>query len=599
VRDTLETWLVIGGGLFATILGVTLGWWRPILFYPFTAAWNLLLYQLDLRREDQPTLLRWHSAFWDQKQRLPLYGLHDHLLLLLERDEQEAELALAYLATSNQRSVAQQVQVERDAQRLERCAGVMALRSVHRHLGQSQFSDAPTAALLYNFAQISQDVDAALNQTTAYNQRQALQNVNERLARLERQLAQSNGRYAPRFYTIAHRWQRIVADRIQELTQASETRQEINSPYVIGMPLSPEQEIFVGRRQISLDIERFLLMPNCPPLFLYGQRRMGKTSLLNNLGRLLPSTILPLFVDLQGPAAWASDHTGFLYSLAQAMISSARVQRGLRLPYLSREALGGDPFVYFDEWLNELEQVLADHDLQTVLLALDEFEALDDALQKGRLEETAVLGLLRHIIQHRPRFKLLLAGSHALAEFQHWASYLINVRLLHLDYLHENEARQLIERPIQEFPLRYEPAASQRVLDLTRGHPFLVQLLCHEIVALKNQQPPSERRLAQLVDVETAVAQALAHGDLYFADIYYNRVDEAGLAILNALAAQGEGGQLSQAELSQQLPQIDTLNQTLTRLQQRELVENSSGGYRFQVELVRRWFDQMAQPVSR
>lgn len=599
VRDTLETWLVIGGGLLATILGVTLAWWRPILLYPFTAAWNLLLYQLDLRREGQSSLLRWHSAFWDQKQRLPLYGLHDHLLLLLERDEQEAELALAYLATSRQRQVAQLVQVERDAQRLERCAGVMALRSVHRHLGQSQFSDAPTAALLYNFAQISQDVDAALNQTTAYNQRQALQNVNERLARLERQLAQSNGRFAPRFYTIAHRWQRIVADRIQELTQASETRQEINSPYVIGMPLSPEQEIFVGRHQISLDIERFLLTPNCPPLFLYGQRRMGKTSLLKNLERLLPSTILPLFVDLQGPAAWASDHTGFLYSLTQAMISSARVQRGLRLPYLSREALSSDPFVYFDEWLNELELVLAGHNLQTVLLALDEFEALDDALQKGRLEETAVLGLLRHIIQHRPRFKLLLAGSHALAEFQHWASYLINVRPLHLDYLHENEARQLIERPIQEFPLRYEPTASQRVLDLTRGHPFLVQLLCHEIVALKNQQPPSERRLAQLVDVETAVAQALAHGDLYFADIYYNRVDEAGLAILNALGTQGEGGQLSQAELIQQLPQIGTLTQTLTRLQQRELIENSSGGYRFQVELVRRWFAQMAQPVSR
>ena len=46
---------------------------------------------------------------------------------------------------------------------------------------------------------------------------------------------------------------------------------------------------------------------------------LGKTSLLNNLGRLLPSTIVPLFIDLQGPASRASDHAGLLYNLARAM----------------------------------------------------------------------------------------------------------------------------------------------------------------------------------------------------------------------------------------------------------------------------------------
>jgi hypothetical protein len=58
------------------------------------------------------------------------------------------------------------------------------------------------------------------------------------------------------------------------------------------------------------------------------------------------------------------------------------------------------------------------------LLALDEFEALDDALRKDRFSEQAVLGMLRHLIQHRPRFKVLVAGSHTLEEYQHWASYL-------------------------------------------------------------------------------------------------------------------------------------------------------------------------------
>src|SRR4030095_11613776 len=87
-----------------------------------------------------------------------------------------------------------------------------------------------------------------------------------------------------------------------------EQRQEIESPYIVGVPLTAQQDIFVGRVDISAQIERLLLSRQCPPLLLYGQRRMGKTSLLNNLGRLLPSAIVPLFVDAMGPVSLASDH---------------------------------------------------------------------------------------------------------------------------------------------------------------------------------------------------------------------------------------------------------------------------------------------------
>lgn len=112
-------------------------------------------------------------------------------------------------------------------------------------------------------------------------------------------------------------------------------------------------------------------------------------------------------MDLQGPASQAGDHAGFLYNLAREMIRSADRQRGLTLPSLSRESLAGDPFTRFDEWLDEVEQSL---ETNTALLMLDEFESLDDALAAGRFSETAVLGMLRHLIQHRPRFKSLLAG---------------------------------------------------------------------------------------------------------------------------------------------------------------------------------------------
>ncbi|MFH7028287.1 MAG: hypothetical protein ACHBN1_23520 [Heteroscytonema crispum UTEX LB 1556] len=244
-----------------------------------------------------------------------------------------------------------------------------------------------------------------------------------------------------------------------------------------------------------------------------------------------------------------------------------------------------DPFTCFDEWLDQVEQTLEQN---TALLMLDEFEVLDSAISKGRFDEQDILGMLRNLIQHRPKFKVMIAGSHTIEEYQRWASYLINVQVVHISYLKEDEARQLIEHPVKDFTLRYEPDASDRVLQLTRGHPFLVQLLCAEIVALKNEQDPSIRRLANLKDVEAAIPHAFSSGGFFFADIQNNQVDAIGLAILRFIAAQGENATVSRKTILQQFP--DVAQNSLKLLLQRELIEEVESGDRFQVELIRRWF---------
>ncbi|WP_180277560.1 AAA family ATPase [Nostoc sp. 'Peltigera malacea cyanobiont' DB3992] len=551
-------------------------------FYPFVTLCNSLLYQFDKQRTDNKTILRWHSAFWDELQYIPLIGLDKHLILVIERNPVQGQAAVEYLNNSHQRWAAQAAQIELDIRGLESCANVEAIRNAHRNLATSELGN-PLNTLLNIFSRISQDVDAALNQQSIYNQRQALNIVTDILNAQLREITRSSNDYAPRLYPIAQSWLNVITIHIEELVKATELEQEIDSPYINGNPITLEQEIFTGRDDIGLRIEQLLLDRRRPPLLLYGQRRMGKTSLLNNIGKLLPSNIIPMFVDLQGAPSSASDHAGFLYNLAKEMEKSAKKQ-GLTLPCLAREVLKSDPFTYFYEWLDNVEQALEQN---TALLALDEFEVLDNAIAKGRFDEQDVLGMLRHLIQHRPRFKVLLAGSHTLEEYQRWASYLINVQVVHISYLKEAEARQLIERPVKDFTLRYEPNAVERVLQLTRCHPFLVQLLCAEIIVLKNEQDPSIRRLATLADVEAAIPEALQSGGFFFADIQNNQVDATGQAILRFIAAQGEGAIVSHQTLLQQFPDADI---TFNLLLQRELIEEVDDGYRFQVELIRRWF---------
>jgi hypothetical protein len=95
------------------LLGLTLAWWRPVLLYPFLAAWNILLYHADEQYSSgRSSLLRWHSAFWDEFQRLPLLGLDQHLILVAERNPVEGQAAIECLATSRQRWAAQKAQNE-------------------------------------------------------------------------------------------------------------------------------------------------------------------------------------------------------------------------------------------------------------------------------------------------------------------------------------------------------------------------------------------------------------------------------------------------------------------------------------------------------
>ena len=96
------------------------------------------------------------------------------------------------------------------------------------------------------------------------------------------------------------------------------------------------------------------------------------------------------------------------------------------------------------------------------------------------------------------------------------------------------------------------------------------------------------RRFATLADVAAAVPEALKSGSFFFADIERNQVDDAGRIVLRCMAAQGEGVATARTQLAEVSP--TDLDITLKRLLQRELIEPVDNGYRFQVELIRRWF---------
>ncbi|MBL9009009.1 MAG: hypothetical protein JNJ46_32410 [Myxococcales bacterium] len=90
-----------------TVLGLLLGWGqrflRPLVVHRLLTLWNGALERADRQRARSPSLLRWHSAFWDEGNEAPLRGLDRYLRLVRQRSPVEARAAAAYLSTTPQR----------------------------------------------------------------------------------------------------------------------------------------------------------------------------------------------------------------------------------------------------------------------------------------------------------------------------------------------------------------------------------------------------------------------------------------------------------------------------------------------------------------
>lgn len=560
-------------------LALTFNVWLPLLLYPLSVIYHGILLMLD-RQETQGPLkyFRYHTLFWSEIQRLGWHKLDQHLVLLAERQPEMADIVFSLAVRRGQVAAVRRAQIELAARQMDACRSLEEIAAVHRRLPAGELAG-PASAIIHQFVELSQNVLSALPPASGHYAQTQLGAALKRLKTIQNELIVNGQPEAQRFAPIAGHWQHILD---QDLIQMDASGL-LPSPYVRGSPLGANEEVFVGRLDVMKRIEQVLMSPNSASILLYGQRRMGKTSLLLNLERILPSHILYSFVDCQACAS-ASNYIELTYCIAAQIKRSVERQGRFQAP-----AMEYSQWVYRQnqaaEWLEALERLLEEKNLY-LLMNLDEIEALIPLFDKPDLAAT-FLSQLRYAIQHRPRFKIVLASSHTLDEIQQWSNYLVNLQVVKLGYLNEAEARHLIESPVPGFPLRYDPDALSRVLALTRAQPNLVQVLCSELVHLKNTQPASLRFVASAQDVEQAAAQTLETGGFFFAD-YQRQVPAEALPMLRHLAGLGAGAGISaEAWLA---AFAEGFEQNLNILLRRDLVELTPAGYSFQIELVRRWF---------
>jgi hypothetical protein len=375
----------------------------------------------------------------------------------------------------------------------------------------------------------------------------------------------------PSFQPLASRWLDIVKAEERECRKRIAFT-PIPNPFVAGNPLQlRDHDLFKGRRDIIIAIEENIINPGQrPALLLYGRRRIGKTSTLLNLPRLLSSQFVPVFIDCQN-AMWRESDTTFCYHLARAILSEIPGKPGMpELDLFERY-----PFTKLDENLDRIED-LSRRAGKQILLTFDEYEKLEEGVASAKISAD-VFNQFRNIVQHRERIVVLFSGSHRFEEMRrvNWADYLINVKTLELSFLSPEDGRELLIRPVAGFNMDYESGVVDKILALTHCQPYLLQAVASELVNYLNSR---KRLVVTADDLEGAIERVLVTAQAYFFYLWAEDCSDSEREVLTELA--GEEAKPSQYGLQQS---------ALRNLCRKEILEHTPNGYRFAVELFRLW----------
>ncbi len=422
--------------------------------------------------------------------------------------------------------------------------------------------------LLSEFMNISQEVISANNASSYFRKSEMMAKPIEMLENFRTRLSREDAETATAFGAVIENWLSILHTARKTLREEARKEGEIPQEYIAGPSLKPEdaKDRFKGRNDVFREIEMLVLSAQRPTLLLYGQRRTGKTSLLRYMPRKLGTQIVPVLIDMQ-KSLQSVTLSGLAENMAKQIKEEAQNLLREALPDPNAETLKNDPFIALDQWFDDIEKIVKD---RTILLCLDEFERLQEIVEETK--SRAPLNFLRSITQNRKRWGLLFSGSHFVDELAaYWSDYLIGTRTVKLDYLKEDEASELIRKPVQDFPDIYEDETVETVFHLTQGQPMLTQLLCYEIVERLNRK---KKQRAYPEDAEAVILKAFEAAGQYFIEFWSNLSDTErnSLIILANKDLQGE-----------------TDADALKRLVRRGVIVRNNDAHIIRVPLIQRW----------
>lgn len=308
----------------------------------------------------------------------------------------------------------------------------------------------------------------------------------------------------------------------------------IDNPYTTGTPLHNSQMCYGREAPLAYLHDNLTRTTAQTVLVLYGQRRSGKTTLLNQLVKTdMLAQHVAVMVDMQN-LAYEFEIGRFFFKISYWICKTMR-KKGLPVPepvqqdFVSASGMS-DPLFSFELFLDQVENFL---DKRQLILLLDEFEELEALVRNGRLQPE-IFKYLRSLMQERPYIHFLLSGTQQISRLtRHYWSVFFNIALHHQlsSNISPEGAIDLITRPVAGF-LEYEPQVVNKIRMLTADQPYMIHLVCRALVDHCNKM---QKNYATINDVNLLLTEVLATGHIHF-DWLWDRFAKAEQLLLQAIA---------------------------------------------------------------
>jgi hypothetical protein len=367
------------------------------------------------------------------------------------------------------------------------------------------------------------------------------------------------------------------------------------NPYIAGNPVG-NGDAFIGRSDIVKKVLQVFSRPQENAIVLYGQRRIGKTSVLQYLKKTLSQDkstgqYFPIYFDLQDKAtATLSD---VLTELANTIASELQ---------LAKPQLGNDILHNFQyQWLPQIVAQLPKE--SALVLLFDEFDVLAaDSAQNAGAE---FFPYLRQLLASDPahlNFVFVIGHNTVYKTFfiNNWNRLLLslfqNIIIFNVNLLTKKETFELIRLSEKTSPLKWSEATLERIWQLTNGHAFFTQQLCSFAWETAYDDGDFTNEIITPDIIDSIIDDAL-NASRHAFEWLWDGLPPAERVISTALAQMG-GCSVTETELEKLLHEsgvrivIRELQDALKLLQEWDLLEPVEGGFRFKVELLRRWIEE-------
>lgn len=361
--------------------------------------------------------------------------------------------------------------------------------------------------------------------------------------------------------------------------------EEPESPYLPNQP-AESAALFCGRQDLLSSI-RDNLVKGRQVFVISGERRIGKTSFLLQLPASLPDGFCTVLLQLMDEPGQRLDWV--LWRLAEAMSRDLGRQLGTHFPGPDWDEYEDQPELLLQDLWPRVRALLGDRPLVLLLDDLDRLSRGDSKLL------SSLLAFLKQWLAAEPGVAVIATVTTGFQDLlAQDAPHLFDKALVYtLGPLASDDAVKLITKPV-EGVLIYDYGVPRRIVELTSGQPYYLQLLCSELFDQCLRAGWVNQR-----DVDRAVSGLVKRDIPEFRQLWQESSSQEQAALAALASLRGARGVGTASETRAVLTRVgvrvtaDQMESVMEHLVSRGVLERLGAlSYRFRVSLLRDWLSE-------